>query len=562
MAHRAVAACVLLAACTTPREGGTGVGNPPQAQVSLAAARGLEVHVASLPLAEVTTAPCGSRPVPTARDKKLELPDRVALGAGFGCGVTLVLDGPLEVRGTWHALGGPVPVDLSLDVQRIELTGSIELAPGQRVHMELGHPGWLDLARDLGAGTTVDEEHPAHAALVEALAQGSALFADARDDERLTVADRQQGPVAEGPEWEGPGAAGPAWFASQPASTWRVVASEGFAAVRPCATGDCPWSGAAGIGALEALSTAAVLDTTRLELQVIAQGGGEAYLGNEVYALDLLAEEPAWERLTEPSSAVVGGGDATYADGTLRAHQGHGTHVYHPELGALITGLDDMSPAGGRAPALATFDRERRAFEVGGLAELPVDHEESDGGAALDASTGLVWRWDAGPLARFHAYDALTDTWTVHAPSEVEPGARGAVDPARALLVLIDSASGLSVLDLADPDAAPAHPPTEGFGPERPRPGVVFHEGSDAWLVWGQADATQRIATLRAPAGDWRTEPWVWGELAGAGGEEPPPMAPGGVNGLFSLVPQLGGGHDALVLQTTPEDPPLVFKLP
>ena len=177
-------------------EEGTSVGNPGETAMRLAPDTAAEPSHARLPIKRLQVTPCGGQPIEIARDVVVDL---LAADAGLVlpaeplCRVLILPDGPLEVD-LLTASGGEALLALALpnlNVRAADPAGvDAALVP---VVVELGAPDWWsDVGLSVGAGSvrTIEEGDEGHDALVAAIVDGSALYADRdgngdlADDER------------------------------------------------------------------------------------------------------------------------------------------------------------------------------------------------------------------------------------------------------------------------------------------------------------------------------------------------------------------------------------------
>jgi hypothetical protein len=238
---------ILLAACmdSGPNEG-TIVGNPGDAALRLARTDGISfveaiAYVSGLEMSSCTDSETAGERLSVEEEFDLtgdalflELP------AGDWCGIALDLDGPIEIYGE---AGDEDRTDLEafLDIGEVSAESSSAFGvDGNTFVFELGEPGWLERGlfgeeseeceelwelfeeleedcedgdedaceeledieeevRDCGVDE-IDGEHPAHEELAASLASGSGLYSDPDGDGELSDGERDEGPVASGPE--------------------------------------------------------------------------------------------------------------------------------------------------------------------------------------------------------------------------------------------------------------------------------------------------------------------------------------------------------------------------
>jgi len=144
--------------------------------------------------------------------------------------------------------------------------------------------------------------------------------------------------------------AAPAWFTAMKDNTWANVASTGtIYAVRPLP--EPP--GAEGVSAVCNDWTGATANQATGEYLFVAQGGHNGYYGNEIYALSLRSETPAWQRIWGPTpnaqiSTSEFGCNAAYTgypDGSPRTTHGWFSNFVSND-GRMWVTLVDACPSG------------------------------------------------------------------------------------------------------------------------------------------------------------------------------------------------------------------------
>ena len=191
---------LLLACFTEETYEGTVIGNPGDGMTVVARSASVELEAASTTVDAVLFTTCDGDVTEDAVGDVLDLVEGTALQLAEGdwCSLTLVLDAPVEIE----ALVDETPAYFELEVPEIELSGDFTLGDDRYV-VELAQPDWLegvDLEQDEDDDTgeededdwelEVDDEHPAHDELAEALATTSGLYVDPDGDGSLADSER------------------------------------------------------------------------------------------------------------------------------------------------------------------------------------------------------------------------------------------------------------------------------------------------------------------------------------------------------------------------------------
>jgi hypothetical protein len=186
--------------------GGTSVGNPGEVASSMASATRGAHAFAAVDRAALQWVDCdgGTQTVPIDGVLDLLAPTPQEAPAGTWCAVELVHDTPVVVQG--GDASGTYALTLDVPVVHVEFPTARGLeVDGQRLVLEVGKPGWLDLdALGVvgGADVSVGVADPEHEALARALAFGSAVFVDNDEDGEVDDDERGEGSVGEGSEYE------------------------------------------------------------------------------------------------------------------------------------------------------------------------------------------------------------------------------------------------------------------------------------------------------------------------------------------------------------------------
>ena len=196
-----------------------------------------------------------------------------------------------------------------------------------------------------------------------------------------------------------------------------------------------PWLGwGERIGGIVNDWSSGALDTTRDRLYIGPAGGHRGYYGNEVYAFDLRATPPAWQRLTDPDPVIEG--DECPRDPGLPC----GIHTYD--------GLEYLPPPFDRFAQLG-WDGQR-AF----MLNLTTNRWESQpdflmrgrtgASAAYDPFQRVLWYNDPQGLG-FYAWDIETGHWTMRGHGSRTYAHTAIFDPERREVVAVGHGNTLTL---------------------------------------------------------------------------------------------------------------------
>lgn len=180
---------------------GTLVGNPGDGYAALAEAKELSWTSATLQVRQIEAESCDASAhwrYATSQDLDVAAGAALDLPTVPWCTMTLHVASPLDIEGTPTA-GGSVSMSLALEAITLSADETVQLSAEEPVFLELGGPGWVSASRlgvSDGSSVVVDDDHPLHDDLADALAFGSALWADPDGDRALSVAERDAGPLA------------------------------------------------------------------------------------------------------------------------------------------------------------------------------------------------------------------------------------------------------------------------------------------------------------------------------------------------------------------------------
>ena len=337
----------------------------------------------------------------------------------------------------------------------------------------------------------------------------------------------------------------PAWVARLPLWHWHEIPNTALSSVEPSPKpyGDpsskiTAWCGAA--------------LKRRGSIYLIAMAGGHGdYAGNEVNALKLNAETPAWTQLRGP----------TPADQWLTQSQFYldkrpaATHTYYAQQfinaqDRLMTfpyqGMDSLhlpaAPAGWpyarTSRYIASFDRAANDWDApehvapypgtgDWTACLVAKHPVTED-VYLDCYSGGLWKWTQA-----------TNAWTrITARNPAANYAGAAIDPERGRMLIVGDYSGTQaprVVDLATADTVDAS--FGGLGSAalmlNGYPGVVYDESNRNFLVFHNG-ADQLMHVRRVDPATWHVDAPV---ITGG----PLPRRVNGVLTAVQYVPELKG---------------------
>lgn len=321
----------------------------------------------------------------------------------------------------------------------------------------------------------------------------------------------------------------PPWRAGQAIDSWREIPGSSLSRVPPSVMtrGD----EAARIDAWVGLA----VDERAATLYAGAGGGDWTYAGNEVVAIDLASEAPAWRELRASTPlASVTEGQSHYLDGRPASRQTHYSVVFaETQERLMIFGGDVL---GHWTATVDAFDPVRGDWDgVDAHPAVPLVTDGETPSIAEDATTGDVWVFgNAGA----HRWIAAEDRWenAIAEGSLIQSGfgLAAAIDPTRRRILLVGNGSGhafwVSLVDRSFVDAGPID-----LGGRDVNAGLVFVpevDGGDAFLLRGREAGG---GVLRIDA-----ETLAVTELGATGGDAIP-AALNGVHGRFRAVPSLGG---------------------
>lgn len=309
-----------------------------------------------------------------------------------------------------------------------------------------------------------------------------------------------------------------------------------------------------------------VYDTDRDRL-VVWGGGHLNYSGNEVYAFGpLTAENPAWHRLTDPSSPVALC-VKHYPDGRPTSRHTYDLLDYMPSPYDKMVSYGIGSPYcgnGGGTEALDFYD-----FTVDGMAGEPWSRgatpSQGSGGSTMgfggyNPVTNRLWyHKNESSNATLLQYNPGTDQWSTHATLSIYDYTTAAIDTKRNLMVAVTRRSGGQILvwDLNSPNTPAFVAQTSGspnpMGAQAP--GFVYDPVNDRFVAWSGGTT---LYALSIP-GNLQSGTWRWSVLPLDGGntENPGNAVPEGTYGRFRYVQSL----HAVVVVNAVDQPVFLRKL-
>lgn len=380
----------------------------------------------------------------------------------------------------------------------------------------------------------------------------------------------------------------PSWFESMKVGTWATPVGNTIQAVAP---------NPAPPGSQSAICTAwtgGCVDQDRGELILAANGGHTDYAGNEVYACQFRREDPAWVRLTEPSTAMddndVTNGPAMYPDGNPRAVHGW-SHCMWAKGKVWYLAMTGMWKNGRQSTAVWSFDRASLGdglFPVS-AAEAPwnyhglgvedlvnsgsaVDWQSSS--TAYDEQAERLWSHCGysvnNPPFPFFSVDANSGEITRY-PEATDKFAEGdTLTQATSVIVngvwviLAGDSQKIWLLNLSNPIGGMESRITSGSPTGFVQgAGAVYHKESNAILVYHHTFGSD-LRKLQLPDDPFSGK-FVWSTVPAASGSAVPSGQASDFRGVYSkynIVRDMGNGQSALAVVLDIGGPVYVYKLP
>lgn len=432
-----------------------------------------------------------------------------------------------------------------------------------------------------------------------------------------SVADAPTGANVDG----GPSAIGdaPAWFVNMKNQTWAAIAGgSGYGAsyqngsriydVAHALGIDMSYVGNEGPPAIIDDWTGGCANQTAREVYLPAQGGHSGYFNTDIWALNLGADVPAWQRIWAVSPASVEGSELGYnppsfgnADGSPRTMHGW-FHVFCDNKGRLwLTGID-ANPSGSWGTNCYSIDRNDLSagwmyhgrlypsipggspgssfgWQAGAGAFDPnagtrgqiwkrADFYVAKGVVSLDCATAVAAGQQSastGPQTPGTAYyDNRDVTGAAPAPSVITPD--------RHWIQLLGAGTpSIEVMDLANPDNLFTKINPSGSATVPEGSGAVWHAASNAVLVYSVPGASgapsPTIHKLALNGSNPVTASYAWSAVANDASNSVTPSSDRGsqMQGIYSklqIINDMGNGQSALVVMCGYAGPTFVYKLP
>jgi hypothetical protein len=413
------------------------------------------------------------------------------------------------------------------------------------------------------------------------------------------------------------GATAPTWFTGLSEKTWTVIAGGSGFTGSDFQKGALLSSRNPGLNAVSYTDqygttssagdhsaiitnwTGGVANQEHKELLLVANGGHGGYWGNEVYALQLNQDVPAWVRLTDPTPSSYCNGQITYlgssgsaaaiyADGRPRA-----MHTAHSQCwgdGKVWTGQQIAYAAMGHSNN-QVFSFNRRSLG----SSFPVAHNggtgpwKSLGLGSTDSAGGLGWGctcfdrvnhkvWSflaSGAFGiSYWSIDTINETITTYKDNVSMPDfqSQWAVSLYDLGLIVVSDqiSSSVWILNTSNPSAGFTSKATVGGVSGLNKHGAVYHRPSSSIFMYSHSNQTAgEIRKLKIPRnldGSYNpTGTWQWSVVSKAGGSAPTTQYGDtqGTYSKFNIIENMGNGQACLVLTLgTGAGYTYVYKLP
>ncbi|MFQ5634651.1 MAG: hypothetical protein ACE5G3_04890, partial [Gammaproteobacteria bacterium] len=313
-----------------------------------------------------------------------------------------------------------------------------------------------------------------------------------------------------------------------PNSRLDSVAAADDPAANPNYPGTPPYQGVEGVSAVLADWCGAAFNSRDNEL--IAWCGGHAgYAGNEIYVFNVAQGQ--WSRETNPYYAA-GVSAANWCspphslnpDGSPAIVHTYDYVEYNPVANEFIVlGGGQAFPGGsngcGSTRSVRAYNFTTGQWRLG--ATRGGDRGMTSSSSGWDPNRRVIWWLPAG-VGYLHAYDPIADTWTQHTRSTLPSDHTSAVDPERDLLVTLEGRDNGEVLvhDLKNPAAR--YVAVNIAGDQTlltvKAAGFEWDPVVKKFVGWNALTDRAAVYTLTPPAGDWRTQTWMWQRVGPAPG--------------------------------------------
>ena len=209
----------------------------------------------------------------------------------------------------------------------------------------------------------------------------------------------------------------PSWLNGVAVGQWVEIAGSSFSVLGVSMTGS---NGSGADSQIVNSWNGFALKPSTSTIYSVANGGHDDYWGNEVAAIDLRQNAPAWTRLLEssPSSAVTGPTSPYYDDGKPCSCHSYGTLWYVPQDDRIVrVSSMAMTPGGQNETACAVYDLASNAYLAAGtVADTNTNIVETPICAWCDPATGNLFAFSAYQVNK---WTRTTNTWSS------PPGAEG-----------------------------------------------------------------------------------------------------------------------------------------
>jgi len=390
--------------------------------------------------------------------------------------------------------------------------------------------------------------------------------------------------------------AAPSWFTSMTEKTWIAIANSAGQKLDDVKPNPVP-SGTVGQRAVCDTWTGACANQVTGEFIMPANGGHVGYSGNEVYALALRVETPAWTRITNPSTAT-GGTDARQTQGHFGDGRPRPSHTWTRPVcdssgKVWLTGLGGMYSSGQMTSAVWSFDRPSLGSGPFPVANAPWTYHGQGNSLLLNGSasnwqsgcsaydSNRNWVWAAAevtvetPPHPFFSVDCSTGSITNY-PAVTQELAQNEFSDSYcvfaasldAWIVVSPNFSRVYVLNPNNPNVGfrwltPSGSPT-GYATKA---GCVWHAPSQSILVWHPLWGTE-IRKLYIPSNPHTDAGslFIWSSVtANGGGATPAGTLAGDFAGCYSkfqIINDMGNGRAALVTCCRTTNATYVYKCP
>lgn len=291
---------------------------------------------------------------------------------------------------------------------------------------------------------------------------------------------------------------------------------------------------------------------------VIFGGGHSDYAGNEVYAYGPLeSDSAAWHRLTDPTIPAafdvgrIGGMPASrHTYDMLQFLPAQNKMLTMGAAGIYQTGYDSLTSD------LFDFATNTWAPNDTGYATVVGSGSVINGKSGFNPLTGKAWCQLIGNSTKLLSYDVAAGSWTNYTLNNPNnsSNSKGAICPAKNILVTFTNTGAIQVNDLTSPTSAIYTPTVTGTGPSAIQHTLEWDSVNGRFVAWDASGTT--VYFLSVPS-DPVSGTWVWTSAAGSGGVTPAAGTTNGVYGRFRFVESLGG----ILLMPTATNPISFYRM-